>query len=139
MSLDINFNKSISTEEIKEKTTLKIVEKDGSNFLEDQYGNVVYFKGYGITLYGGPRNPTKILDELIKVFDIKFIDDEAIDKYDYEPDKYKDIDLFIPTMLSFGYLLGFDGKIIIPERDEYEYLPYKSEDDNDDSNSDLPF
>jgi hypothetical protein len=71
MSLDINFNKTISTKEIIEKTTLKVVEKDGSNFLEDEYGNVVFFKDYGITLYGGPRNPTKILDELIKVFDIK--------------------------------------------------------------------
>jgi hypothetical protein len=138
MSLDINFNKSISTEEIKEKTTLKVVEKDGSNFLEDQYGNVVFFKDYGITLYGGPRNPTKILDELIKVFDIKFIDDSAIDMYDYEPDKYENIDLFIPTMLEYGYLLGFDGKIVIPEREESDYLPYK-ENSSTDNNQDLPF
>ncbi len=138
MSLDINFNKSISTEEIKEKTTLKVVEKDGSNFLEDQYGNVVFFKDYGITLYGGPRNPTKILDELIKVFDIKFIDDSAIDKYDYEPDKYENIDLFIPTMLEYGYLLNFDGKIVIPEREEADYLPYKN-DDKGTENNDFPF
>lgn len=141
MSLDINFNKSISIEEVKEKTTLKVVEKDGSNFLEDQYGNVIFFKGYGITLYGGPRNPTKIIDELIKVFDIKFIDDEAIDMYDYEPDKYKDIDLFTPTMLKYGYLLGFDGKIVIPEREESDYLPYKDGSDTNKNNSeqDLPF
>lgn len=138
MSLDINFNKSISIEEIKEKTTLKLVEKDDSNFLEDQYGNVVFFKDYGITLYGGPRNPTKILDELISVFDIKFIDDESIDMYDYEPEKYKNIDLFTPTMLKYGYLLGFDGKIIIPEREESDYLPY-SEADEINENKDLPF
>lgn len=138
MSLDINFNKSISSEEIKEKTTLKIVKKDDSEFLEDEYGNVVFFKGYGITLYGGPRNPTKILDELVKAFDIKFIDDDSIDKYDYEPDKYKNIDLFTPTMLSHGYLLGFDGKIVIPERDNRDYLPYNKETNSDEDN-DLPF
>lgn len=138
MSLDINFNKPISIEEIKEKTTLKIVEKDGSNFLEDQYGNIIFFKEYGITLYGGVNNPMKIIDELIKVFDIKFIDDDSIDKYDYEPDKYKDIDLFIPTMLNYGYLLGFDGKIIIPEREEAEYLPY-NKNESDKENKDFPF
>ena len=140
MSLDINFNKSISTEEIKEKTTLKVVENDGSNFLEDQYGNVVFFKEYGITIYGGPRNPTKILDELIKLFDIKFIDDEAIDMYNYEPGKYKDIDLFTPTMIKYGYLLGFDGKIVIPEREESDYLPYKDDSKSKDGDDqDLPF
>jgi len=138
MSLDINFDKSITLCDIESKTALKVVEKNGNNFLEDEYGNVVSFKGYGITLYGGPRNPTKILDELISVFDIKFIDDGAIDMYDYEPEKYKNIDLFIPTMLKYGYLLDFDGKIVIPEREESDYLPY-SETNETDKNEDLPF
>lgn len=62
MSLDINFDKSIPLGKIESKTTLKVVKKDGNNFLEDQYGNIVFFKDYGITLYGGPRNPFKILD-----------------------------------------------------------------------------
>lgn len=122
MSLDINFNKSISKQEIEEKTSLKVEEKDGSKFLVDQYGNVVFFKGYGITLYGGPRNPLKILDELIKTFDIMFIDDSAIDKLDYESDKYKPEDLFWETMDEYGYVT--DGKIVIPEREEKDYLPF---------------
>lgn len=122
MSIDIEFNKSISVEEIKEKTNLKVVEDDC--YLEDQYGNVVFFKEYGITLYG-PVNPTKILDELINTFSIKYILDESIDLYHHESDKYKNIDLYTPTMLNHGYLLGFDGKIIIPEREESDYMPYK--------------
>lgn len=140
MSLDINFNKSISIEEIKEKTTLKVVEKDGNNFLEDQYGNVVLFKDYGITLYGGPRNPFKILDELVSAFGIMFIDDESIDKYDYEPEKYKDVDLFTPTMIEYGYNV-VDGVVTVPEREESEYLPYNKNEVTDDTSgdSDLPF
>jgi hypothetical protein len=138
MSLDLNFDKSISVDEIIKKTNLKVVEENGVNFLEDEYGNVVYFKGYGVTLYGGPRNPKKILDELIKVFGVKFIDDEAIDMYDYEPEKYKDIDLFIPTMLNYGYLLGFDGKIVVPKREESEYLPFRTKEKDDDGDG-LPF
>jgi len=124
MSLDINFNKTISPNDIDSKTTLKVVVKDGSNFLEDEYGNVVLFKGYGITLYGEPRNPMKILDELVRAFDIMFINDESIDKYDYEPDKYKDVDLFTPTMIYHGYIV-VDGVVTVPERDESEYIPYK--------------
>lgn len=53
MSLDFNFNKSISAEEIKDKTSLIVDVKDGSEFLKGQYGNAVFFKGYGITLYVG--------------------------------------------------------------------------------------
>jgi hypothetical protein len=58
MSLDINFNKSIPSEEIEQKTTIKLVEKNGSKFLEDQYGNVVFFKKdkngeFDISIVGG--------------------------------------------------------------------------------------
>lgn len=140
MSLDINFDKSITLGDIESKTALKVVEKNGNNFLEDEYGNVVSFKGYGITLYGGPRNPFKILDELVGAFGIMFIDDEAIDKYDYEPEKYKDVDLFTPTMIEYGYTV-VDGVVTVPEREESEYLPYNKNEVADDisGDSDLPF
>jgi hypothetical protein len=61
--------------------------------------------------------------------------------YDYEAEKYKDIDLFTPTMLKYGYLLSFDGKIVIPEREESDYLPYKddSSTNKNNENQDLPF
>jgi hypothetical protein len=124
MSLDINFNKSIPSEEIEQKTTIKLVEKNGSKFLEDQYGNVVFFKGYGITIYGNSRNPTKILDELINTFDIMFLDDDAMDKYYHEPDKYNNSYLYIETMIKYGYILDSDGKIKIPKRNISEYLPF---------------
>jgi hypothetical protein len=132
MSLDLNFNKSISKDEIEEKTSLKVITNGGSEFLEDQYGNVVFFKGYGITLYG-LRNSTKILDELIRAFEIMFLDDNAMDKYHYESEKYKDVDLWMETMDRYGYII--DGKVVIPERDESEYLPHSQIEFTDD----LPF
>lgn len=140
MSLDINFDKSIPLGKIESKTTLKVVKKDGNNFLEDQYGNIVFFKDYGITLYGGPRNPFKILDELVNAFGIMFIDNDSIDKYYYEPEKYKDVDLFTPTMIEYGYTV-VNGTVTVPEREESEYLPYNRTevDDNDSGDSDLPF
>lgn len=138
MSLDLNFNKSLSAKEIEEKTSLKVEVKDGSEFLVDTYGNVVFFKGYGITLYGGPRNPWKILDELIQAFDIMFIDDSAIDKLDYEPEKYKADDLFWETMNEYGYVQ--DGKVVVPEREEKDYLPYpERENKNGGDGEELPF
>ncbi|MBP9758744.1 hypothetical protein KBD45_03540 [Candidatus Dojkabacteria bacterium] len=137
MSLDLEFNKSLSAKEIEEKTSLKVEVHNGSEFLKDQYGNIVFFKSYGITLYGGPRNPQKILDELIRAFDIMFIDDEAIDKLDYESEKYKAEDLFLETMDKYGYVT--DGKIIVPERDESEYLPYKINWEAPGDDSELPF
>jgi hypothetical protein len=124
MSLDFNFNKSLSTKEIEEKTSLKVIETDGLQDLVDTYGNTVFFKGYGITLYG-LRNPTKILDELINAFGIMFIDDDAEDKLHYEPEKYKDRDLYFETMETYGYVI--DGVVKVPEREESEYLPYKRE------------
>lgn len=140
MSLDINFDKSIPLGKIESKTTLKVVKKDGNNFLEDQYGNIVFFKDYGITLYGGPRNPFKILDELVNAFGIMFIDNDSIDKYYYEPEKYKDVDLFTPTMIEYGYTV-VNGTVTVPEREESEYLSYNRTevDDNDSGDSDLPF
>lgn len=137
MSLDINFNKSLTSKEIEEKTSLKVEVEDGSEFLKDQYGNMVFFKGYGITLYGGPKNPWKILDELIRVFEIMFIDDEAIDKLDYEPEKYKAEDLFFETMKNYGYIQ--DNKIVVPEREETYYLPYPPRVDKKHNEEELPF
>lgn len=111
--------------------------------MEDGYGNIVATKGdpiYGITLYGTGRNPTKILDELIKSFDIRFIDDKSIDLYHYETKKYENIDLFTTTMIEYGYLLNFDGKIVIPERVEYDYLPYNEKNSvNYDQEKDSPY
>jgi len=130
MSLDIFFNKTVSIKEIKEKTNLKIIEKKGRTFLEDDYGNSISYYEEGMTLYY-PQNPNRILDELIKIFDIEYIDDDAFCNYIYEPEKYKDIDLYIPTMLKYGYFLGVNGKIVIPKRTEKDYLPYKNEENND--------
>ena len=138
MSLDLNFNKSLSTQEIIEKTSIKVEEKHGSEFLVDQYGNAVFFKGYGITVRGS--NPTKILDELIQAFDIMFLDDDAEDKLHYEPEKYKEEDVYWETMDSYGYVI--DGVIQVPERDDSKYLPFPKielSSSNNDDDDDLPF
>lgn len=69
-----------------------------------------------------------------------FIDNDSIDKYYYEPEKYKDVDLFTPTMIEYGYTV-VNGTVTVPEREESEYLPYNRTevDDNDSGDSDLPF
>lgn len=138
MSLDFNFNKSLSAKEIEENTSLKVVLNNSVEYLRDQYDNVVCFKGYGITLYGAPRNPWKIFDELIRAFDVMFIDDSAMDKLYYEPEKYNAEDLFLETMNKYGYVI--DGKIIVPKRTEEDYLPYSPREDNGgEIDDELPF
>lgn len=132
MSLDLDFNKSISVKDIEEKTSLKIIEKDGFQYIQDQYGNTIFFKGYGITLYGH-KNPNKILDELITTFDIMFIDDDAIDKLHYESEKYNSENLFFETMKEYGYVT--DGVIKVPQRNEIDYFPPEAKKDD----SELPF
>ena len=142
MSLDFNFNRTITFKEIEEKTAIKVIRHENGNFLQDEYGNDIYAKGdpmYGVTLYGFGRNPTRIFDQLISVFDMMFINDAVIDKLVYEPEKYegKEQELFEETMQRYGYLV-VDGKVVIPEREEKDYKPYiwKEEYKNDD---DLPF
>jgi hypothetical protein len=141
MSLDLDFNKSLTKEEIEEKTSLKVEIHNGGEFLTDEYGNTVFFKGYGITLYG-PRNITKIMDELVRAFDLMFIDDDAIDKLDYEPENYDASVLFWETMNKYGYVK--DGKLTVPERDtsEYQRLNITNEEIDDalsKEEDDLPF
>lgn len=142
MSLDFNFSRRIPLKEIEEKTSIKVVHHENGNFLEDEYGNVIYAKDdpmYGVTLYGFGRNPTRIFDQLIKVFDVMFIDDRVMEKLVYEPEKYEDKgqELYETTMQKYGYSI-VDGKTVIPEREEKDYKPYiwKEEFENDD---DLPF
>ena len=121
MSLDLNFNKSIFIQEIVDKTSIKVEKKNGSDFLVDQYGNAVFFKGYGITVRSN-SNPCKILDELIQVFDIMFLDDDAEHKLHSEPENYKEKDIYWETMDIYGYVT--DGVIQVPEREESQYLPF---------------
>jgi hypothetical protein len=130
MSQQLTFNKILSIEEIKEKTSLIVEERDGCNWLVDKFGNVIQVGGndllsmYGITIRG-LRNPTFILDELIKTFNIMFIDDEAEELLYYEPEKYKVNDMFIDVMGKYGYII--DGELIIPQREEDELKPISQE------------
>jgi hypothetical protein len=143
MSLDLNFNKELSSHDIQTKTNLIITNNEFGKFIEDEYGNVVSAKGepiYGITLYGNMRrNPRKILDTLITTFKIKFIDDDAIDDYYHEPELYKNIDLYTPTTLKYGYLIDFNGDIVIPQRNENDYLPYEKITDEPNNNDYLHY
>jgi len=139
MGLNINFNKTISLDGVENKTDLKVVEDNNGTFLEDEFGNTIMVKGdpiYGVTRYGSINNPIKILDELVKGFGVKFITDGEIDKYHYESEKYKDIDLYTITMVKAGYLLKFNGDIVIPERNKDKCKPYNEITDGDNG---LPF
>jgi hypothetical protein len=133
MSLDIEFNKTLTNKEITEKTSLKIVEKDGNFYLVDEYDNTVIFKGRGITSYGSV-NITKILDELITAFEIMFIDDDDL-QFIYHNPNCSVMELSIETMTRYGYIENREVKV--PIRDESEYLPFN--DGSDDGSDDLPF
>ena len=142
MSLDITFDKKISFDEIESKTSLKVVFKKGNNFLQDEYGNVCLIKDgstCGLTFYGPKNNPTKILDELINNFETRFIDDAYEEMYFYEPEKYENINLWTVCMIRHGYLLNFDGNIVVPERHVDDYETYNFSDKNFDDNDDMPF
>src|ERR1035437_4504479 len=87
MSVDLIFNKSISFEDIKIKTGLKIKEGEhGSKFLVDEYGNSFIFLAFseeevsGLTIREY-ENPTKILDELVGKFELMYMDDERYEHF----------------------------------------------------------
>lgn len=130
--MDIIFNQKLKLEEIEKQTTLKVVKKVENNFLEDEFGNTVIFLGNGLSLRENSTNPTKILDELIKNFNIKFIDKETERELEYFPEKFKNIDIFKTITIKMGYFLGWKNQIIIPQRCELDYHPYSK-------NYDLPF
>jgi hypothetical protein len=144
MSLDLDFNISLSKEEIEEKTPIKVHIIGEDEYLVDEYDNVVTFNGYGITIRG--QNPYKILDELIQVFNIMFIDDEAMDQLREEPEKQTLDEVYETTMIRYDYSI-VDGKVIIPKRTEDFYKPYvdrvivftKDDDTNQDDDDELPF
>ena len=84
---------------------------------------------YGITVRR--CNPVKILDELIKAFDVMFIDDDYMEILAYEPKEYEDVDLYLTTMVKCGYLAKKGGGIVIPEREERDFLPYDKRDEDE--------
>ena len=130
--MDIIFNQKLKLEEIEKQTTLKVVKKVENNFLEDEFGNTVIFLGNGLSLRENSTNPTKILDELIKNFNIKFIDKETERELEYFPENFRNIDIFKTITIKMGYYIGYKNQIVIPKRCELDYQPYSK-------NYELPF
>lgn len=140
MSVDYTFNKKISFNDINEKTSLKVVENNGSNWIVDPFNNHMFIKeknyvNYNgepvdsptleLTVYGG-NNSTMIRDELIKHFNVKFITDNEEEIFYYHPELLENIDeIYNSVMTEHNYII--DGEnIIIPNRitDDYErYSP----------------
>jgi hypothetical protein len=134
MSLDIEFNKEINLKKFYKlldgkvsKVKVQELEDGIGEWVVDKYGNTTLLdvnkdKIFGLTAYGA-NNPTFLLDELVKAFNVMFIMDEDIELYEYQPEIYQNIDLFTPRMIYSGYMLNFDNEVIVPERDEKDYLP----------------
>lgn len=154
MSLDIMFNKSISLEDIENKTTLKIKDKNNCKWLVDEFGNCMLIKennwvdefgnkvnDYSLELTSyGLNNPTKIMEELIKTFDAKFITDNELEILYYESENEINMnELFDNSMKRFGYLI--DDKIVVPKRKDECYIPYENKfpEQQIENNDGLPF
>ena len=138
MSVDYYFDKSISAIDIETKTDLKIEKKyNGLNFIVDKYGNAVaIYDGLDsishFTCYG-TNNSTYIKDALVKIFNVKFLDDDTFEIYvrinsdllnetnDELRKQYKNDDLYLKTMSILGYVLTVNGKYEVPNRTEIEY------------------
>ena len=146
MSVDFNFiNRSISYDEIREKTDLEIVHVNNGDWLKDKYGNVVHIVGSnkeGLKLLSNtsPKikqickyassNALYIVDTLVSQFGLLFITCE------YEMDLYHlpdgtsqdEINALYRKLISLS-LLDYGIKadnfpnctFIIPTRDEEEY------------------
>ena len=161
MSVDYIFNKKISLNDISEKTSLKVVENNGSNWIVDPFNNHMFIKEKNyvnengepvdsktleLTVYYG-NNSTMILDELVKHFNVRFItDNEEIELY-YHPELSLD-ELSNSVMIEHGYRINNDI-VFIPDRIEDDYKQYKTststnqtkptEIDDDISPDELPF
>lgn len=89
MSIDFTFYTRIKLSEVSEKTSLRIVNNDNGTFIQDNEGNVAsVIKGsfkrvdseepdddtFEIVVYGS-NNPTKIINELVENFNLRFLTD----------------------------------------------------------------
>jgi len=98
MSIDISFYTKITLTEVKEKTSLTIVEDNGQTFIKDNKGNVCYVKkgvftfedsdlidedSFELTSYG-MNNPSFILKELVEIFNLKFLLDDDQERLYHE-------------------------------------------------------
>lgn len=133
MSVEYQFNKRIKLSEIESKTDLKIVEHDGEKFLIDHYGNSVHISqsdyDYVYELWSyGLNNSTYIRDSLVRVFGVKFIIDNEEMMFYYEPELLSDSEnLYDVVMVRYGYGINDDGSVIIPDRDDEDYYPFRSD------------
>lgn len=155
MSVDYSFNKKISFDEIINKTSLKIENHNDHNWLIDEFGNHILIKEKNcvdencnpvdpptleICAYGR-NNSTKVRDELIKHFNVKFITDNEEELLYHEPERCENIEqMFDKVMEQYGYLIN--GEIIVPEREISEYKPHEPlfpQTNNENSDDNLPF
>lgn len=163
MSVEYIFNKKISFDDINEKTSLKVVVNNGSNWIVDPFNNHMLIKEKNyvnenrepvdsptleLTVYGG-SNSTMIRDELIKHFNVKFITDNEEESFYYHPELLENVEeIYNSVMTEHDYIV--DGEnIIIPDRSvgDYErYSPIEDKPNNVSSiiissvnDNDLPF
>jgi hypothetical protein len=130
MSVDLIFNRNLTNEEVLEKTSLKIGQNKYGQYLDDEYGNAVAFYNSYITIR--LTNPLKIMDELVGKCGVKFLDDNTSQMWYSDSEKYKNIDLYVITMIRHGYWISFDGNIIIPDRKEEDYFSNREDSYEDD-------
>lgn len=94
MSTYFSFYTKITLKQVKEETSIKVIEHDDNTFLEDTKGNKLVVNNgvftkddseeidedsFDLTRYGD-NNPKIIIDELVDKFNLKFLidDDEQI-------------------------------------------------------------
>jgi hypothetical protein len=162
MSVEYIFNKKISFDDINEKTSLKVVENNGSRWILDPLNNqmlikeknYVNVKGESVDgptlelIVYGINNSNMIRDELVKHFNVKFITDNELEMFFHDHKLLEKIDeIYDSVMVEYGYIINGDN-IIIPNRnsDDYErhslYIPptnIKTNNLINDGESDLPF
>jgi hypothetical protein len=149
MSIDLRFDRPITVKELKEKTDIDIVyvdynypnftirsyekkeETDDRVFLTDKYENDIWIMGeifdesfYLLNLCAG-SNGLYILDTLVKKLGVRIMLEEKCLEFDYSENKNEEMweRMFDESMQMLGYMK--DGKIIVPNRSESEYLPYR--------------
>jgi hypothetical protein len=134
MSRDFTFNKKITINDIKQITSLKVIEENDKTWIVDNFNNYVCINDktwfvdnfnsdhddndLEISVYG-QNNPTKIIDELINHFQVKFLTDEEIEHLLRGEDYTIDF-LCNRVMSEYGYS-NDDEKIIVPIRKQEDY------------------
>ena len=118
MSIDFYFYEKLTLTDVINKTNIKVLERDGNTFLQDDDGNLikvnrgVYMDEFGEVDYDtfelssyGSNNPKNIIDELVEKLGLRFLIDDEEEYLCHN--NIPDLDIYLnESMCKYGYKIS---------------------------------